>query len=142
MNAQKTIFLVEDSDRDAELFTMALEQAQISVNIARARDGAEAWNMLHAQGLQKIKPSVIVLDIKLPRINGKELLEKIKQDPFLKSIPVVILTSSQNIKDIEDCYKLGANAYVVKPINFDQFFETIGMLGKFWCGTNKTVNDI
>lgn len=134
------ILLVEDSDRDAELIIMAFEGLGMPVYVQRAHDGIEALELLHSRGATFPKPSLILLDIKLPRLNGKEVLGKIKSEPFTKHIPVVMLTSSQDGRDIEESYKLGANAYVVKPIDFNELFEALALTGKFWCGVNKTMD--
>ncbi len=141
MSSKKTILLVEDSDRDAELIAMGFDGLGIPVEIRRANDGAKALEMLQGHGPDSIKPTLVLLDIKLPLLNGKEVLEKIKSNPHTRTIPVVMLTSSQNEKDIEESYKLGANAYVVKPIDFNRLFEVLTLTGKFWCDVNKTMND-
>ncbi|MCX7678495.1 MAG: response regulator [Spirochaetes bacterium] len=137
MSNKKTILLVEDSDRDAELIAMAFEHAKINVEIHRAHDGVEALELLHGHALVSTTPSLVLLDMKLPRLNGKEVLRKIKSNQFTRNIPVVMLTSSQDVRDIEECYKLGVNAYVVKPIDFNALFETLAITGKFWCNVNK-----
>lgn len=141
MSNKKVVLLVEDSDRDAELITMATDGLGIPIHIQRAHNGNEAFEMLHSSMPTSPKPSLILLDIKLPRLNGKEVLSKIKNDPFIRHIPVVMLTSSQDQKDLEECYKLGANAYVVKPIDFNELFETLAIVAKFWCAVNKTTED-
>ncbi len=141
MNGKKIILLAEDSDRDAELISMALDGIGISVDIRRARDGVEVLELLHANSHSSSHPSLVLLDIKLPRLHGMEVLGKIKSNALTKHIPVVMFTSSQDQKDIEESYRLGANAYVVKPIDFNELFETLTLIGKFWCGINKNMGE-
>lgn len=138
MKESKSILLVEDSDRDAELIAMAIDGLGIPVRIQRAHDGLEALELLHSHGVASIRPSFILLDIKLPRLNGKEVLYKIKNDAFTRHIPVVMLSSSHDRNDIEESYKNGANAYVVKPIDFNELFEALSVTSKFWCDINTT----
>jgi len=131
------ILLVEDSQQDAELTIRAFKKYNLSNNIIRVEDGAEALDFLFCKGKftgrsAQNNPKVVLLDLKLPKVNGLEVLEKIKNDPDLKTIPVVILTSSNEDPDIKKAYAIGANSYVVKPVEFEKFMEAIKNLGYYW----------
>jgi two-component system response regulator len=129
------ILLVEDNPNDAELAQRALRKAQPGAKIALARDGAEALDYLSSG---RPKPKVIFLDLKLPKIDGTEVLRRVRKNEDTRSTPVVVLTSSQEEKDISECYKLGVNSYVVKPVEFDQFYKAIGDLATYWLFLNKS----
>ncbi|MFZ1405521.1 MAG: response regulator, partial [Anaerolineae bacterium] len=126
MNGQVEILLVEDNPNDAELALRALKKNNLANNVAVVTDGEEALDFVFARGAfgqRKIEngPKVILLDLKLPKVDGLEVLRAIKGDPRTKSIPVVVLTSSKEERDIVESYKLGANSYIVKPVEFDKF---------------------
>lgn len=137
----KPILLVEDSPKDVELTLAALEQCQLANAVIVARDGAEALDYLHGRGpyagRDTGEPAVVLLDLKLPKVDGLEVLEEIKRDPALRHTPVVMLTSSREEKDLIRSYALGVNAFVVKPVGFEQFFEAIRDLGMFWAVLNE-----
>jgi CheY-like chemotaxis protein len=137
----KPILLVEDSPKDVELTLAALEQCQLANAVIVARDGAEALDYLYARGAYEDRkmrdPAVVLLDLKLPKVDGLEVLEMIKKDQRLKGTPVVMLTSSREERDLVTSYNLGVNAFVVKPVGFDQFFEAIRDLGMFWAVLNE-----
>lgn len=131
------ILLVEDSIDDATLTIRALTKSGFTNKLYHVKDGAEALDYLYCNGIyasrNKLKhPKLILLDLKMPKITGMQVLEKIKSDPDLKSTPVVILTSSKEDPDINKCYKLGANSYIVKPVDSDKFFLAIKEIGMFW----------
>ena len=141
MNGDKWILLVEDNVNDADLATRALTTDEAHVEVVVARDGAEALDRLHSRGefhlSAREKPILVLLDLKMPRVDGFEVLEEIKADPHLKQIPVVIFTSSREERDVVRCYQLGANAYVVKPAGFKQLFETVQEILRFWININE-----
>jgi len=129
------ILLVEDNPHDAELTQRALKKTDLSARVAIARDGAEALEYLLSN---RPKPRVVFLDLKLPKIDGVEVLRRMRTDDRTRSIPVVVLTSSQEERDITECYKLGANSYVVKPVEFDKFYKSVGDLAIYWLVLNKS----
>lgn len=129
------ILLVEDNPNDAELTLRALRKSDIGARLAIARDGAEALEYLLSD---RPKPKVVFLDLKLPKIDGIEVLRRVRADDRAHSIPVVVLTSSQEERDINECYKLGVNSYVVKPVEFDKFYKAVGDLGTYWLVLNKS----
>jgi CheY-like chemotaxis protein len=129
------ILLVEDNPNDAELTLRALRKSDIGARLAIARDGAEALEYLMSG---RPKPKVVFLDLKLPKIDGIEVLRRVRSDERTHSIPVVVLTSSQEERDISECYKLGVNSYVVKPVEFDKFYRAVGDLGTYWLVLNKS----
>lgn len=137
----KPILLVEDSPKDVELTLAALEQCQLANAVIVARDGAEALDHLYARGAHAGRnssdPAVVLLDLKLPKIDGLEVLERIRADPRLRHTPVVMLTSSREERDLVQSYRLGVNAFVVKPVGFEQFFQAIRDLGMFWAVLNE-----
>jgi CheY-like chemotaxis protein len=137
----KPILLVEDNPKDLELTLAALEQCQLANSVDVARDGEEALDYLYRrrQYLDRSNgdPAVVLLDLKLPKIDGLEVLERIKGDPELRQTPVVMLTSSREERDLLRSYSLGVNAFVVKPVGFEQFFEAIRDLGMFWAVLNE-----
>ncbi len=131
------IMIVEDSPQDLELALRALRKGRLGNRIHVARDGEEALEFIFCQGPysdRKIEsgPRLILLDLKLPKIDGLEVLRRIKEDPRTKSIPVVMLTSSKEQNDVVESYHLGVNSYIVKPVNFEQFTEAVLNLGMYW----------
>jgi CheY-like chemotaxis protein len=132
----RPILLVEDSPRDLELTLEALKKAQLANQIVVTRDGVEALDFLYARGAYAGRnmpdPAVIMLDLKLPRVDGLEVLETVKKDAALRHLPVVMLTSSREEQDLVRSYQLGVNAFVVKPVNFKEFYQAIQDLGVFW----------
>lgn len=141
MSNLRRILLVEDNSFDLELTLDALSEYRLANDIDVVRDGADALDYLYCRGefshRTPYNPMVIILDLKLPRINGLEVLRTIKSDARLKTIPTVILTSSAEDKDIVEGYRLGVNAYVVKPVHFPDFSKAIKELGYFWAVVNK-----
>ncbi|WP_181706197.1 response regulator [Chthonobacter rhizosphaerae] len=137
----RPILLVEDSPKDIELTLAALAKCQLANEIDVVRDGVEALDYLHSRGSfagrNTGEPAVVLLDLKLPRIDGLEVLEAIKNDPNLRQIPVVMLTSSREERDLVTSYKLGVNAFVVKPVGFQAFLEAIQDIGVFWAILNE-----
>ena len=137
----KPILLVEDNPHDLELTLIALSKSQLANEVVIVRDGAEALDYLHRRGefSERIvgNPAVILLDLKLPKVDGLEVLKEIRETEALKSIPVVMLTSSKEEQDVVRSYELGVNAYVVKPVDFNEFVRAIGDLGIFWAVLNE-----
>jgi two-component system response regulator len=134
------ILLVEDNAADVELTLHALSKEHLANRIRVARDGEEALDYLflpNGEGVLRPLPILILLDLKLPKVNGLEVLRKVKADPRTKSVPVVILTSSREERDIIEGYALGVNSYIQKPLDFVQFRDTIRQLGKYWLVTNE-----
>jgi len=131
------ILFAEDSIDDAALAIRALTKSGFTNKIHHVKDGAEALDFIYCTGAYAARnrleyPKIILLDLKMPKVTGMEVLEKIKSDPELKSIPVVILTSSKEDPDIKKCYALGANSYIVKPVDSSNFFNTIKEMGMYW----------
>jgi CheY-like chemotaxis protein len=137
----KPILLVEDNPHDLELTLIALERSQLANEVIVVRDGAEALDYLHARGAYAAReqgnPAVVLLDLKLPKVDGLEVLADIRNQAMLKSIPVVMLTSSREEQDLIRSYELGVNAYVVKPVDFKEFVRAIADLGIFWAVLNE-----
>ncbi|MFN2542461.1 MAG: response regulator [Chthoniobacterales bacterium] len=136
------ILVVEDNPQDLELTLRALRKANVSNHIQVARDGAEALEFIFCEGPhagRKIEnsPKVVLLDLKLPKVDGLEVLEKMKSDPRTKAVPVVVLTSSKEQKDIVESYRLGVNSYIVKPVEFEGFATAVGELGLYWLLFNQ-----
>ena len=136
------ILLVEDNPQDLELALRALKKARLSNRIQIARDGAEALEFIFCEGPFAARsidqvPKVILLDLKLPKIDGLEVLKKIKADLRTKAIPVVVLTSSKEQNDVVESYRLGVNSYIVKPVNFDRFAEAVEDIGLYWLLLNQ-----
>jgi CheY-like chemotaxis protein len=137
----KRILLAEDSERDVELTLAALEEHNLANEVVVARDSAEALDYLyqrgqfagHANGL----PVVVLLDLKMPKVDGLEVLRQMRTDPALKHVPAVMITSSREEQDLVRSYQLGVNAYVVKPVDFHQFVESIKQIGFFWAIINE-----
>ncbi len=131
------ILFVEDSEDDAALTIRALTKSGFTNKLHHVIDGEEAIDFLYGQGNYSsrdlnVKPKLILLDLKMPKVSGIQVLEKVKSDPNLKSIPVVILTSSKEDPDVVKCYDLGANSYIVKPVDSDGFFRAIKEIGLYW----------
>ena len=135
------ILLVEDDPNDVELTLTALEEYKLANEVVVTRDGAEALDYLRCRGGYATRsnenPAVLLLDLKLPKVNGLEVLQQIRSDENLKMIPVVVLTSSHEEKDLVASYKLGVNAYVVKPVDFHEFVNAVKELGVFWAVINQ-----
>jgi len=137
----KRILLVEDSINDIELTLSALEENHLANEVVVARDGQEALDYLLCQGVYKLRakgnPAVVLLDLKLPKVTGLEVLERLKGHPELRTLPVVMLTSSREEQDLVRSYNLGVNAYVVKPVAFSEFVSSLRELGLFWAVINQ-----
>jgi two-component system response regulator len=136
------ILIVEDDPNDAELIIRSLKKHNLANKLVLLKDGAEALDFLFGQGsfaqLDDGKPRVILLDLKLPKVSGIEVLRKIKSEDKTKKIPVVILTSSREDRDLKDAYDLGVNSYVTKPIQFDEFAKVVSELGMYWLLLNNS----
>jgi CheY-like chemotaxis protein len=142
MKSEAEILLVEDSEEDADLAIHALQREKLANHISIARDGEDALDFLFCRGAFANRsfdhpPRLILLDLKLPKINGIEVLKQIKSDPRTRTIPVVILTSSKEEKDLVNGYNLGVNSYIQKPVDFNQFRETVKTLGLYWLVVNQ-----
>jgi CheY-like chemotaxis protein len=141
MKHLRRILLVEDSLKDIDLTLAALEEHNLANTVDVARDGAEALDYLYRRGRfaerDDLSPVVVLLDIKMPKVNGIEVLRQMKADPALKQVPVVMLTSSKEEPDLAACYALGVNAYVVKPVEFPQFVSAVKQVGAFWAVLNE-----
>lgn len=134
------ILFVDDSPRDTELAMMALDQHRLANEVVSLRDGAEALDYLYRRGEYATRPigqpAVVLLDLKMPKMDGLEVLRQIKSDPELRLIPVVMMTSSREEEDLVRSYQLGVNAYVVKPVHFQQFVDAVRQVGAFWALLN------
>ena len=130
------ILLVEDNPDDAELTIRVLKKHNLANNLVHLHDGEEALKFLFENDMNI--PKIILLDLKMPKVDGIEVLRKIKMDEMRKIIPVIVLTSSKEDRDIIESYKLGVNAYVVKPVEFDKFMEAVAQLGLFWLLLNQS----
>jgi CheY-like chemotaxis protein len=144
-NHAMDILVVEDNPQDLELTLRALRKAHVSNHIQVARDGSEALDYIFCTGAfvgRKIEngPKVVLLDLKLPKVDGLQVLKKIKGDERTKKIPVVVLTSSKEQQDIIESYRLGVNSYIVKPVEFEGFAEAVGKLGMYWLLLNQPPN--
>jgi two-component system response regulator len=142
MNEDFEVLLVEDNDGDAEMTIRALKKNGLANKLVHLKDGADALDFLFGAGdyigrETSIKPKVILLDLKMPKVNGIEVLRSIRSDERTSKIPVVVLTSSSEDPDIQTCYALGVNSYVVKPVSFEEFFKAISNLGLYWIIVNK-----
>jgi CheY-like chemotaxis protein len=137
----KSILLAEDSPRDTELTINALAYHNLANEVVAVRDGAEALDYLYRRGpfadRSSGQPVVILLNLKMPKVDGIEVLRQIKSDPLLKMIPVVILTSSREEKDVVESYHLGVNAYIVKPVQFEKFVDAVKLVSVFWAVLNE-----
>lgn len=138
------VLLVEDNVHDAELTLRAL--APMANEVLHLWDGAEALDYLHCRGAyagrQPGNPAVILLDLKMPRVDGIEVLRQLKADPVLRMVPVVVMTSSREDRDLNICYDLSTNAYVVKPVNFAEFADAVKQVGAFWAVLNELPRDV
>ena len=137
------ILLVEDNPRDAELTLLALKERNLASQLAWVKDGAQALEFIFGpQGAQgpelSHRPKVVLLDLKLPKVDGLEVLRRLKSDAKTKTVPVVVLTSSREERDLAASYELGANSYIVKPVSFENFSEAVAQLGLFWLLLNQT----
>jgi CheY-like chemotaxis protein len=141
MSAVRTILLAEDNANDVELTLAALRNNRLANRVAVVRDGAEALDYLYRRGeyagRSDEQPAIILLDLKMPRVDGIEVLRQVKADEALKAIPIVMLTSSREEQDLLQTYDLGVNAYVVKPVGFAEFMEAVKVLGQFWAVLNE-----
>ncbi len=141
MRDLKTILLAEDNPKDVELTLEALAEHNLANHVTVVKDGVEAMEYLRCQGKyknhKKGNPAVLLLDIKMPRMDGIEVLKAIRGDPALKTLSVVMLTSSREEPDLKKCYELGVNAYVVKPVDFSDFIEAVKQVGIFWAVINE-----
>jgi two-component system response regulator len=132
------ILLVEDNPSDLELTLHALKRHRLANRIEIVRDGQEALDFLFAENRRpNVPPKIILLDLKLPKVDGLDVLRAIKADPVTRGIPVIVLTSSREESDVVEAYKLGVNSYVVKPVDFEQFTEAVRMLGLYWLLLNE-----
>ena len=141
-NLPVEILLIEDNIDDAELTIHALKKKNLGNNLTHLKDGEEALEFLYATGKYagrnlNLQPRMILLDLKMPKLNGMEVLEKVKTEPSTKKIPVVILTSSREDPDLIRCYELGANSYIVKPVDFESFVNAVAELGLYWIILNQ-----
>lgn len=137
------VLLVEDNPNDAELTMRALKKRNLANKLFHAKDGAEALDFVFAQGPfvhRRVEngPKVVLLDLKLPKVDGLEVLRRIKSDERTKKIPVVVMTSSREDKDLDTCYENGVNGYVVKPLEFEDFCRAVSELGFYWLLLNET----
>jgi len=147
MNKEVEILLAEDNSSDAELTIDALRMNNFGHKVFHVKDGAAALDFLFSEGEYSERqvaglPRLILLDLKMPKVNGIQVLQKIRSDVRTKKIPVVILTSSKEDPDIQKCYDLGANSYVVKPVEFDEFQKAISDLGLYWMMVNHSHNKL
>ncbi len=141
MNELGRILLAEDDPKDVELTLAALAEYNLANDVVIARDGEEALDYLARRGRFADRPEgnpvVILVDLKMPKVDGVEVIRTVKSDPAMRSIPVVALTSSRESRDLEECYRLGVNAFVVKPVQFADFVEAVKRLGSFWALLNE-----
>jgi len=138
-NIEKPILLVEDNPVDLDLTLRAFAAKNISNSIEVARDGEEALKYFERWENGEPKPIVILLDLKMPKVNGLEVLQKLKSHPEFKTIPVVILTTSSESSDLESAYQLGVNSYIIKPVSFEKFLDVVGHIDLYWRLTNKAL---
>jgi CheY-like chemotaxis protein len=137
-----TLLLIEDQPSDAELALRALDELDLYETVHRVEDGAEALDFVFGRaayadrGVEDV-PDLILLDLKLPKVGGQEVLRRLKADERTRRIPVVVLTSSREDADVDRCYDLGVNSYVVKPVGFDQFTSTVQRIGRYWLTVNE-----
>jgi two-component system response regulator len=132
----KTILLIEDNSDDEQLALRAMRQSEVSNIVRVARDGAEALEMLFGERAGTQLPDLILLDLKLPKISGLEVIARIRQEPVAALVPVVVLSSSDEERDIAESYALGANSYIRKPVDFDEFIDAVKQLGSYWLSIN------
>ncbi|TDI76451.1 MAG: response regulator [Betaproteobacteria bacterium] len=139
----KVILLVEDNPDDQELALLAFKEANITSKIITCSDGEEALDYLFATGMYadrdvRIMPEVMLLDLKLPKVDGFEVLKRVREDPRTKLLPVVVLTTSSEQKDLVESYQLGTNSYIRKPVDFSKFIEFAQQFGSYWLGLNES----
>ena len=140
MNPQSVeVLLIEDNASDAELTIRELKKHNMANNLVHLKNGEEALDFIFGTG-EQYSPKVVLLDIQMPKVNGIEVLQKIKSDPRTRLVPVVMLTSSKEDPDIQKCYELGANSYIVKPVNFEGFAQAIKNLGFYWLLLNEPMH--
>jgi len=137
------ILLVEDQPHDAELALRALKKLDLDKRVSLVRDGAEALDFIFGRGEYAARsvenrPRLVLLDLKLPKVSGIDVLRALKSDEHTRHIPIIVLTSSGEACDVDACYELGVNSYVVKPVDFAQFTETVQQIGTYWLNTNET----
>ena len=141
MEVLKRILLVEDDPKDIELTLNALDEYNLANEVEIVRDGVEALDYLYRRESFADRPAgnpvVILLDLKMPKLDGIQILQQLKSDEKMRLIPVVVLTSSRESRDLKECYKLGVNAYVVKPVRFQEFVEAVKQVGVFWALINE-----
>ncbi|MFA7329870.1 MAG: response regulator [Candidatus Delongbacteria bacterium] len=139
------ILLVEDDPRDAELTLRALRKHNIANEVRVLPDGAQALDFLFGRGpfaaAERVRPRLILLDLKLPKVDGLEVLRAIKADAHLRTVPVVMLTSSREERDLLESYRLGVNSYIVKPVDFEQFMESVRQVGLYWLLLNQAPDE-
>lgn len=137
----RPILLVEDNPNDVELILTALQDARLANEIVATHDGTQALDYLFRRGPYEnrppVSPAVVLLDLKMPKVDGREVLRQIRADPLLRLTPVVVLTSSREEQDLFETYQLGANAYLVKPVEFEAFISAVGKVGVFWALLNE-----
>lgn len=136
------VLLVEDNPTDAELAIRALKKHNLANRLVWVKDGAEALDFIHAQGAYadragKCIPKVVLLDLRLPKVDGIEVLRQLKSDEHTRTVPVVVLTSSKEDRDVTESYRLGVNSYISKPVEFEEFAKTVAELGFYWLMTNR-----
>jgi len=142
MMKEVEILLVEDNPTDAELAMRALKKQNFANNLVWVKDGAEALDFIFATGVYSQRsvtngPKVILLDLRLPKVDGMEVLRRVKSDERTRTIPVVVLTSSKEDRDVAESYQLGVNSYISKPVEFDEFAKTVAELGMYWLLVNR-----
>lgn len=141
MSNLRPILLAEDNPNDVELVLTAFQEAKLANEVVVARDGEQALDYLFRRGAHAQRepgfPAVVLLDWKMPRVDGREVLRQVRADPELRLLPIVVLTSSKEEVDLVQSYQLGANAYVVKPVGFDEFINAVSKLGVFWALLNE-----
>ncbi len=141
MEEYKQILLAEDDPKDVELTLIALNEYHLANQVVVVRDGVEALDYLYHRGAYAGStagfPAVVLLDLKMPRLDGIQVLKQLKQDETMRLIPVVVLTSSHEMSDLDTCYELGVNAYVVKPVHFADFLDAVKGIGMFWALINE-----
>jgi CheY-like chemotaxis protein len=135
MVEQVEILLVEDSAHDAEMTLRALRRNNLANQVHWVKDGEAALQYLFSRDRQK--PKLVLLDLKMPKVDGTEVLRRLKGDPATRAIPVVVMTSSSEERDVAESYRLGANSYIVKPVGFEAFHETVAKIGLYWVLTNR-----
>ena len=137
----KTILLVEDNADDEQLTLRAMRQSEVPNIIRVARDGAEAIEALFGAGTNGRLPDLVLLDLKLPKVSGLEVLQRIRNEERTRTLPIVVLTSSDEERDIVESYNLGANSYIRKPVDFDEFIDAVRQLGLYWLSMNRTARN-